>query len=191
MKAISIEADHVVMATQYPFYDGPNLFYAVLYPKRAYGVAVRAKRDWPDGSYINVGDPARSIRTHVENGERILIVVGESHDIGRGKGDMALHYDNLIQFADQVGGQEVLAKWSAQDYDTPDELPYVRRIPTIATSTSRRAWEMGTLNGTLAGMMIANLVSTGNCQYESLYSRTGRTYSALRQGCCRRSSSSS
>ena len=80
---ITIEADHVVMATQYPFYDGPNLFYAVLYPKRAYGVAVRAQRDWPDGSYINVGDPARSIRTHVENGERILIVVGESHDTGR------------------------------------------------------------------------------------------------------------
>ena len=69
---IKIRARHVVMATQYPLYDGPNLFFARLYPKRDYGVAVRVKRDWPDGSYINVGKPARSIRTHVENGERIL-----------------------------------------------------------------------------------------------------------------------
>mgnify|MGYP001208065501 FL=1 len=171
---ITIEADHVVMATQYPFYDGPNLFYAVLYPKRAYGVAVRAKRDWPDGSYINVGDPARSIRTHVENDERILIVVGESHDTGRGYGDMALHYDNLIHFADQVAGvREVLAKWSAQDYDTPDELPYIGRISdhsNIYVASGFRKW--GLSNGTLAGMMIADLITTGNCQYESLYSRT-------------------
>jgi glycine/D-amino acid oxidase-like deaminating enzyme/nitrite reductase/ring-hydroxylating ferredoxin subunit len=171
---ITIEADHVIMATQYPFYDGPNLFYTVLYPKRAYGVAVRAIRDWPDGSYINVGDPARSIRTHIENGERILIVVGESHDTGRGYGDMALHYDNLIQFADQVAGvKEVIARWSAQDYDTPDELPYIGRISdnsNIYVAAGFRKW--GLSNGTLAGMMIADLVATGNCQYESLYSRT-------------------
>jgi glycine/D-amino acid oxidase-like deaminating enzyme/nitrite reductase/ring-hydroxylating ferredoxin subunit len=171
---ISIQAKHVIMATQYPFYDGPNLFYAVLYPKRAYGVAVRAKRDWPDDSYINVGDPARSIRTHIENGERILIVVGDSHDTGRGYSDMSLHYDNLISFADQVAGVgEVIAKWSAQDYDTPDELPYIGRISddsNIYVASGFRKW--GLSNGTLSGMLIADLVATGNCKYESLYSRS-------------------
>lgn len=169
---ITIQAKHVVMATQYPFYDGPNLFYMRLYPKRTYGIAVHAKRDWPEGSYINAGDPTRSIRTHVEKGESILIVVGESHDTGRGYGD--IHYDNLIKFADQVAGVGgVIAKWSAQDYDTPDELPYIGRISdnsNIYVASGFRKW--GLSNGTLSGMLIAELIATGNCRYESLYSRT-------------------
>ena len=171
---IVIQAKHVVMATQYPFYDGPNLYFAVLYPKRAYGIAVRALRDWPDDSYINVGNPSRSIRTHIEKGERILIVVGDSHDTGRGYGDMSLHYDNLIKFADQTAGiREVIAKWSAQDYDTPNELPYIGRISdgsNIYVASGFRKW--GLTNGTLSGMMIADLIATGNCKYETLYSRS-------------------
>ena len=170
---VEIRARHVVMATQYPFYDGPNLFYARLYPKRTYGVAVQAKRDWPDGSYINVGSPSRSLRTHVENGRRVLIAVGESHDTGRG-GDMSLHYEKLLQFADQAAGvAEVLAMWSAQDYDTPDELPYIGRISDgvdIYVAAGYRKW--GLSNGTLAGQMIAELVTRGSCRYESLYSRS-------------------
>jgi glycine/D-amino acid oxidase-like deaminating enzyme/nitrite reductase/ring-hydroxylating ferredoxin subunit len=171
---IEIKAKHVVMATQYPFYDGPNLFYMRLYAKRDYGVAVRAQRDWPDGSYINIGDPSRSIRTHVEDGRRILIVVGDVHDTGRGCGDMSLHHENLLQFADKTAGvDEVLAMWSAQDYDTPDELPYIGRISdhsNIYAATGFRKW--GLSNGTLAGMMITELITEGNCRYEGLYSKT-------------------
>lgn len=171
---IQINARHVVMATQYPFYDGPNLFYARLYAKRDYGIAVRALREWPDGSYVNIGDPVRSVRTHVENGERVLIVVGETHDTGRGFGDMSLHYRNLTEYADKIAGvKEVLAMWSAQDYDTPDELPYIGRISDnsdIYVAAGFRKW--GLSNGTLAGMMIAELVDTGRCRWESLYSRT-------------------
>ena len=171
---IIVQAKHVVLATQYPFYDGPNLFFTRLYPKRAYGIAVRAKRDWTDGSYINVGDPARSIRTHVESGERILIVVGENHDTGRGYEDMALHYEHLIEFADQIAGvKEVLARWSAQDYETPDELPYIGRISDhshIYVAAGFKKW--GLTNGTLSGMLISDLVTHGKCRFESLYSRT-------------------
>ncbi|MGI5936941.1 MAG: FAD-dependent oxidoreductase [Oscillospiraceae bacterium] len=169
-----IRARHLVMATQYPFYDGPNLFYNRLYPKRAYGIAVKAKWDWPDGSYINVSDPARSIRTHLENGERILIVVGESHETGRGEKDMKKHFDNLVGFTESIAGvEQVLAKWSAQDYETPDQIPYIGRISdnsTIYAATGYRKW--GLSNGTLAGIMISDLISEGNCRYESLYSRT-------------------
>ena len=63
--------------------------------------------------------------------------------------------------------------WSAQDYDTPDELPYIGRISdrsTIYMATGFRKW--GLSNGTLAGTMIADLVTAGKCRYESLYSRT-------------------
>ncbi len=171
---LTVEAKHVVMATQYPFYDGPNLFFMRLYPKRTYGIAARAARDWPDGSYINVGDPTRSIRTHVENGERILIVVGDSHDTGRGYEDMSLHYENLIGFARELAGEpQVIARWSAQDYDTPDEIPYIGRLSdhsNLYVATGFRKW--GLTNGTLSGIMIADLIASGNCRFEGLYSRT-------------------
>jgi nitrite reductase/ring-hydroxylating ferredoxin subunit len=63
--------------------------------------------------------------------------------------------------------------WSAQDYDTPDELPYIGRISdrsNIYVAAGFRKW--GLSNGTLAGMLIADLIASGNCRYESLFSRT-------------------
>jgi glycine/D-amino acid oxidase-like deaminating enzyme/nitrite reductase/ring-hydroxylating ferredoxin subunit len=178
---LDIRARHVIMATQYPFYDGPNLFYTRLYPKRTYGIAVKAKRDWPDGSYINVGTPSRSIRTHAENGQRILIVVGDSHDTGRygydkehNREEMATHYENLMQFAQQVAGVEnVLAMWSAQDYDTPDELPYIGPVSEggrIYAAAGFRKWGLST--GTLAGRLLTELITQGHSRDEKLYAIT-------------------
>ncbi len=170
---IKIKTKHLVEATQYPIYDGPNLFFARLYPKRSYGIAVRTKRDWEDGSYINLSGPSRSIRTHKENGERILIVVGEGHTTGRSQEDTQIHYDNLIGFADSIAGvDKVLAKWSAQDYDTPDSIPYIGRISdksNIYVGAGYKKWGLST--GTLAGIMISELIADGKCEYEDFYSR--------------------
>lgn len=171
---ITVKAKHVVMATQFPFFDGPNLFFARLYAKRAYGMAVRPKRDWPDGNFINVGSPTRSIRSHMENGTRILIVVGENHDTGRGEPDTELHFKNLTDFAEEIAGVgEILARWSAQDYDTPDQIPYIGRVSNhsdLYVAAGFGKW--GMTSGTLAGSMIADLIATGTCRYEKLYSRT-------------------
>jgi glycine/D-amino acid oxidase-like deaminating enzyme/nitrite reductase/ring-hydroxylating ferredoxin subunit len=171
---ITVKARHLVMATQYPIYDGPNLFFARLYAKRSYGVAVRPKKNWPEGSFINTGEPTRSIRTHMENGAPVLIVVGENHATGRGEEDMEKHFERLITFASDIAGvDEVLARWSAQDYDTPDQVPYIGRISdgsNIYVASGYGKW--GLSNGTLAGMMISDLISSGNCNYEGLYSRS-------------------
>jgi glycine/D-amino acid oxidase-like deaminating enzyme/nitrite reductase/ring-hydroxylating ferredoxin subunit len=171
---IVVRAKHLVMATGYPIYDGPNLFYSKLYPKRTYGIAVRTVHPWPDGSYITAGKPTRSFRTHVEKGEPVLIVVGDGHTTGRSKEDMSVHFENLMQFAEKLAGvREVLAMWSAQDYESPDLLPYIGRISdntNIYVASGFRKW--GLTNGTLAGDLIAELIDTGNCRYEGLYSRT-------------------
>ncbi|MDD2378058.1 MAG: FAD-dependent oxidoreductase [Bacilli bacterium] len=169
---IVIKAKHLIMATQYPIYDGFNLFYARLYAKRAYGVAVEARREWPDGSYINVGNPTRSIRTHVEDGKKILIVVGESHATGREEDKKDEHFDNLIKFADDIAGIEnVLATWSAQDYDTPDQIPYIGRLSknsNIFVVSGYKKW--GLTTGTLAGNIITDLIVNDDSPYEKLYS---------------------
>lgn len=177
---IVIKAKHLVQATQYPIYDGPNLFYTRLYAKRDYGIAVAAKSDWPEGNYINAGDPSRSIRTHVEDGKKVLIVVGESHATARGEENMELHFENLLRFAEEiVGVNELLAKWSAQDYDTPDMVPYIGRMSdnsNIYIAAGFKKWGLST--GTLAGNMIADLITEGKCRYEELYSRKRGDYTS-------------
>lgn len=177
---IKIKTKHVVMATQFPIYDGPNVFFTRLYAKRAYGIAVEAKRDWPDGSYISSGEPTRSIRTHTEAGKRILIVVGEDHATARGEDNMELHFENLIQYAEQIAGiSHLLAKWSAQDYDTPDQIPYIGRLAdhsNFYVAAGFKKWGLST--GTLAGNMISELILNGNCRYEELYSKKRGDYSS-------------
>lgn len=177
---IVIQARHLVQATQYPIYDGPTVFFTRLYAKRDYGIAVSAERDWPDGSYINTGEPTRSIRTHVENGERVLIVVGESHATARGEDNTELHFENLARFAEQIAGKNrILAKWSAQDYDTPDQIPYIGRLSdhcNIYVAAGFKRW--GLTTGTLAGNMISEIIAGGHCRYEEIYSRKRGDYSS-------------
>lgn len=173
-----IKAKHLVMATQFPIFDGPNIFYTRLYAKRAYGIAVEAEKSWPDGSYINSAEPTRSIRTHVENGKRILIVVGENHATARGEDNTQRHYENLVEYAKRIAGaNKLLAKWSAQDYDTPDQIPYIGRLSdksNIYLAAGFKKWGLST--GTLAGNMISELILNGNCRYEELYSRKRADY---------------
>lgn len=73
-----VRASKVIIASHYPFYNKPSMYYARLYVKRAYIVAIRAKEKYPGGMYINAETPARSLRqVNTDNGELIL-VVGES-----------------------------------------------------------------------------------------------------------------
>lgn len=177
---VVIRTKHLVMATQYPFYDGPNLFFTRLYPKRSYAIAVKTAGQWPDGSYISAGDPTRSVRSHRENAGRILIVAGENHPTGRGEEDMLLHFDALEEFAHRIAGAgEILARWSAQDYDTPDQVPYIGRVSDhsdIYVAAGYKKW--GLSSGTLAGEMIAELIGKGTCRYEEIYSKKRFDYAS-------------
>lgn len=168
---VEVNAKHIIMATQYPFYDGSNLFFSRLYPKRDYGIAVEPLRNIPDGSYINIGKPVRSMRTHVENGHKILIVVGDDHPTGRGQRDMSQHFDNLIHYAEQTAGvKSVLATWSAQDYETPDDLPFIGSVSeghNLYTATGFGKW--GLTNGIASGMILADIITNGSSRYENLF----------------------
>ena len=166
---VIIKAKHLILATQYPIYEGMGAFFSRLYPRRTYGMAVETPNDWPNGCYINAGTPTRSLRTHVENGKRILIVVGESHPTARG-GDMETHYNELMHFAGITTGlNNVVTRWSAQDYKTPDDLPFIGRLSSrsnIFVGTGFGKW--GLTNGTLAGMMIHDIITSGHSEYEDL-----------------------
>lgn len=167
---VTIKAKWMLMATQYPIYDGLGFYFTRLYSKRSYAVALDVRDSWPDGSYKNTSEPARSLRSHLEGSRRILVVAGDGHHTARSD-DMKKHYENLENFARVIAGEgEVLANWSAQDYETPDGIPYIGRISAnshIYIAAGFAKWGMS--NGTLAGLMTADLITKSTSPYEWLF----------------------
>lgn len=160
-----VTARHLIVATQYPFYENFGAFFTRLYPRRSYGIAVQPERDWPAGSYISAGNPVRSVRTVIENGQKILLVMGDGHTTGRDpherEGDR--HFDALTTYAEELAGPfSLLARWSAQDYSTPDSIPYIgpsEPHSNIYVATGFGKW--GLSNGTLAGFLLTDWITTG------------------------------
>lgn len=169
---VNIHARHLIIATQYPIYEGLGIYYfSRLYPVRIYSMAVEPKKDWPQGMYINAGSPSKSISSYNDQGKRIMIVSGESHFTGRGM-DCNAHFERLSAFALQLAGMKnILSKWSAQDYETPDGLPYIGRMnekSNIFTACGFGRWGMS--NGICAAILITDEIIFGKSKYGVLFS---------------------
>ena len=93
-----IKCSYIVCASHFPFYDGGGLYAARMYASRSYVLAVKPKQAYPDGMYLSIDKPSRSLRYTDLNGEKLVLVGGESHKTGQGK-EMSGHYEALKQFA--------------------------------------------------------------------------------------------
>jgi glycine/D-amino acid oxidase-like deaminating enzyme/nitrite reductase/ring-hydroxylating ferredoxin subunit len=154
-----VRAEQIVVATLIPFVDRGG-FFARARPNRSYGIAARLTQDAPAGMHINVGSPTRSTRPWVDGDRRGLIVVGESHPTGEGDQTPARWGELERWTRDHFEVESFEYRWSAQDYTTVDDLPYVGRSPRAArtlVATGFRKW--GLTNGTAAAQMLADIVA--------------------------------
>jgi glycine/D-amino acid oxidase-like deaminating enzyme/nitrite reductase/ring-hydroxylating ferredoxin subunit len=155
----TITADHVVMATHFPFTDRA-LFFARQHPERSYCLAARIGGAAPNGMFISASSPTRSIRAHPVDGEELLIVGGEGHKVGQG-GPMGPRYRTLATFAEKNWDvQEVLYRWSSQDNMPADGLPFVGKLTPRSratyTATGFRKW--GLALGAAAAEMLTDAI---------------------------------
>jgi glycine/D-amino acid oxidase-like deaminating enzyme len=125
----TLTADHVVVASHYPFLDR-----ALVFPRasaqRSYSIAVRIDGQPPEGMFISAEGPTRSIRAAPRDGGELLLVGGElllvggeGHKVGQG-GETQARYDRLEQFAREH--REVAStnyRWSTQDAVPADGVP--------------------------------------------------------------------
>ncbi|MGH9030975.1 MAG: FAD-dependent oxidoreductase [Acidimicrobiia bacterium] len=154
--SVAITADRVALATHLPFVDRGG-FFARAHPHRSYALSARLRGDVPQAMYISVEEPTRSVRP--APGSRI-IVSGEGHKTGHDP-DTRRRYAALEDWATRVFEVEAIEhRWSAQDYQTVDGLPYVGRLTArderILVATGFRKW--GMTNGTAAAQIIADAV---------------------------------
>lgn len=166
-----ITCDHVISCSHFPFYDGGGFYFSRMYAERSYVLGVRTEIDYPGGMYLSAENPKRSLRYTMNNGEKLVLIGGESHKTGQGICTIK-HYEALEAFGDKtLGIKKIPYRWSAQDLVTLDKVPYIGRItsnnPNIFVATGYRKWGMTT--GTAAALLLRDLIMKKDNPYSSLY----------------------
>jgi glycine/D-amino acid oxidase-like deaminating enzyme/nitrite reductase/ring-hydroxylating ferredoxin subunit len=155
-----LSVGQVVIATGYPILDRGGHF-ARLSPTRSYGVAGVLPTGTDPGMSMNVGSPTHSTRTVELNGERLLVVVGEGHEVGHVT-DTDQRWERLRDWArDRFRVEDFRYHWSAEEMQSEDRMPFVGLVKPgsrrVFTATGFAGW--GMTNGTASAMLIAQLAT--------------------------------
>lgn len=141
----TVHADHVVVATLLPITDR-GLFFARAKPSMSYVVALGVPEPLPQGMYLSVDQPTRSLRTAHHDGREVLLVGGEGSGVARGPLP-ATAVEKLVSWSrEHFDVRDVVLSWSAHDLVPADHLPWVGPsspiTPRVLVATGFEKWGM-------------------------------------------------
>jgi Rieske Fe-S protein len=156
----TITAGWVVQATHLPISDTGG-FFARTHPMRSYALSARLAGPVPQGMYLSVDTPSRSVRSAHMDGEEVVILGGEGHKVGQDP-DTRERYAALEAWARrEFPIRSIDYRWSAQDYVPADHVPFVGRVSPasepVLVATGFKKWGMS--NGSAAGVMLADRIA--------------------------------
>ncbi len=165
-----VTAAHVVVATHLPFHDTGG-FFARAHPVRSYALSARLEGPVPQGMYLSVDTPSRSVRSARMDGEDVVILGGESHKVGQDP-DTRERYAALEDWArGHFPVRSVDYRWSAQDYVPVDHVPFVGPVSPaserVFVATGFKKW--GMTNGTAAAIMLADRIAGRENRWASFF----------------------
>lgn len=169
----TVSSTAIVMATNTPVNDR-----LVIHTKQAayrtyvIGLAIPTATV-PRALYWDTSDPYHYVRVAPANDGEILIVGGEDHKTGQA-GDADVPYAHLEQWARErfPRATEVSFRWSGQVIESFDGLAFIGRNPLdhdnvfVVTGDSGS----GLTHGTIAGLLITDLIAGRENPWEKLYS---------------------
>ncbi|WP_242928982.1 FAD-dependent oxidoreductase [Pontibacter vulgaris] len=176
----AVSANHLVVATNTPVNDWVTI-HTKQAPYRTYAIAAKVNAgEVPDALYWDMDDSYHYIRllkgkaegVNTEHaGSDLLIVGGGDHKTGQDH-HPEKHFAELerwMRLKLPMAG-EVTYRWSGQVYEPVDALAFIGRNPGdaevyIATGDSGH----GMTHGTIAGMLITDLIMGRPNLYEKLY----------------------
>lgn len=172
-------AKKVFIATHVPF--GIHKTQKFVSPYRSYVIAAKIKDGiYPDGNYWDLEDPHHVISTHSTNQDNIIDIIaiaGCHHKTGQAK----MAKDNFIRLENFLGRifslSSIEYRWSAQHYQPADMLPYIG----LTTGSSRNIYIAtgffadGLTYGTLAGLIVSDLILGNHNHYSSIYDSNRHT----------------
>jgi glycine/D-amino acid oxidase-like deaminating enzyme/nitrite reductase/ring-hydroxylating ferredoxin subunit len=180
----AVLADYIVVATNTP---SPINDWMGIYTKQAayrtYMIGAAVPRGAVDDAlYWDTGDPYHYVRLQggetAGGGEDVLLVGGEDHKTGQFEPGSApfLHLETWAREKFPMIG-EIRYRWSGQVQEPADGLAFIGRAPTakenvfVATGDSG----MGLTHGTIAGLLIADLIQGRQNAWEKLYDPSRKT----------------
>ncbi len=163
----TVTAEFVVCATNTPIIDW-LVIHSKQAPYRTFAIGARVAPDSvPAALYWDTADPYHYVRLQGE----VLIVGGEDHKTGQEDDgyDRFAYLEAWTRERFPIG--EVELKWSGQVMEPVDGLGYIGRNPAdkrhilVATGDSGH----GMTHGTIAGMLLADLIAGRPNDWERLY----------------------
>lgn len=159
-------AARLILATGTPILDR-GAYFAKLTPLRSYATTYRipgVPQSIPQGMYLGVDDPTRSLRTVGIDGDELLMVGGNGHVTGRRDSPAAAVADLERWTSEHFHGAERIHAWSAQDYRSVNRVPFVGLMPRggkgIWVATGYNKW--GMTNAVAAALNLASQILGGS-----------------------------
>jgi Rieske Fe-S protein len=177
-----VAAGSIVVATNAPFNDRVAI-HTKQAPYHTYVVAARVAPDAiAHALYWDTADPYHYVRLQrVTNAELkgdnpdpvdLLIVGGEDHKAGQAS-DAEERFASLESWmrARFAAAQEIEFRWSGQVMETQDGLAFIGRNPLDADNVYVATGDsgMGITHGTIAGILLTDLISGRTNEWADLY----------------------
>lgn len=166
----TVRAEHVVVATHFPIVD-KWAFFARVYPKQSYVLAVTLSNSVPDAMYYRPGNSYFSVRPLPDDAASTALVGGQNHRTGHG-GETRERYRNLEREArNRFEVESVDYRWSTQDFVSIDGVPFVGTHQPFGNdayvATGFGGW--GMTNGIAAGRILADSVLGHGTPWQDVY----------------------
>ncbi len=166
-------ADKVIVATRYPIYNFPGMFFVKNYQELEYVMCVEVNKDIENlGMYLSADTPAISYRSVLcDNGKRYLFVAGNGSKTGINC-DNAQNYKFLEDNLKNIFGEyNIMYKWTAEDCISLDKIPYIGRysilVKNMYVATGFKKWGMTTSN--IAANIITNKILNQSDKYSVIF----------------------
>jgi len=181
----SVTANAVVVATNTPAPINNWMgIYTKQVPYRTYIIGARIPRGTvPNALFWDDGEPYHYVRieSSTDKTHDVLIVGGEDHKVGQIP-DNAAPFLNLEKWAKQRFKmiEDVPYRWSGQVQEPVDGIAYIGRAPVgspnlyVATGDSG----MGLTHGTIAGILLTDLILGRDNPWATLYDPARKTLRA-------------
>lgn len=180
----TIDAADIIVATNGPIIDFSIQTKQVAYRSFAIAMVVPTNKV-RKALYWDTEEPYHYVRLQSIEGnstEKLLIVGGEDHRVGE-KNDAEERFERLIAWTREkfaVDG-EIAYRWSGQVYEPTDGLGFIGEDPELGKHVYVVTGDsgMGITNGTVAGLLLTDLILGRENSWEKVYSPARQTPKAL------------
>lgn len=162
-----IHARKIVQATQFPFYDKHQFYFARCYPSMSSLASVQTEKTLIDDMLINIDPYLKSYNTISTEQGSYFLIGGNNHKVGQGQSD-----DHFIHEAQKVFHFDATSsEWSTQDYMTFDKLPYIGRLQQdnehLFFASGFNKW--GNTTSNIAAKLLCAYLLNQPSQYAEMY----------------------